>query len=323
MRLFTGFKLAKNLKSSSRSLIRNMNKLFASEKKDPINEKKNEKSESDKNKESSFTEKAKNMFGKSSQSGGYSQQKQDSGFQQQAQQYAEQAGNTMKEGANQAYQNLKDAPGLFKFFSTQMTSATNQPIDKLIYADHNFIKSLHKQVEQASSNEERNKWRNMLVYEIARHSIAEELILYPLFRSNLSKGEEYFQNNIAEHHAVKEKLISFQNLDVTDSKFNDRLKDVMDTLYSHIEKEENIILPELSKSMDQNTLISHGNQYARRKFIVPTRPHTIIPEDPPTLNSVLGILTAPIDKFRDIFTAYPEQDKVAELKKEACKEEKK
>jgi len=45
----------------------------------------------------------------------------------------------------------------------------------------------------------------------------------------------------------------------------------------------------------------------------------MVPEDPPTLNSLLGLLTAPLDKFRDLFKAFPEQSKMSELKMDASK----
>jgi hypothetical protein len=227
-----------------------------------------------------------------------------------------------KNAISHAFANLRDAPALFKFLSTEKSESLNQPVEKLVMADHNFLRSIFQEFESATSNEEKEKWRNMLVYEIARHFIAEEIIVYPLVRNNLANGEEHYHSFLKQHHEFKQKLVEIHNISPDSINFMEKVNEVWGILKLIIEKEEKEILPELIKLVKEDQRIKSGNQYTRRKFIVPTRPHTIIPEHPPSLNSILGLLTSPIDKFRDIFTSYPDLDDVNELKKKASEDSK-
>jgi hemerythrin-like domain-containing protein len=230
--------------------------------------------------------------GKSSQSGGMSQQ------------------------SNDSYQS--DLMGTMGYMNTQYEEGFGLPIENLIVQDHTLIKTVYDKFKTCSSKEEAEKWRNELVYEIARHSIAEEIILYPLMRKKLPDGETLYQNSIKEHHEVKQSLYKAQGIDPFSEDFKKKVNDVMDLLMKHIQKEEKEILPSLTKNVSEEERIKAGNSFSRRKLIVPTRPHTMVPESPPSLNSILGLLTSPIDKFRDLFTSFPDQEKMSEIKKDAA-----
>ncbi len=211
----------------------------------------------------------------------------------------------------------QDPRGTMEYMKTQYQEGFSHTIENLIIQDHNVIKTVYEKFKAASSKDEAERWRNEFVYEIARHSIAEELILYPLMRSHFPDGENLFQTSIKEHHEVKQNLHKAQSIDPYSDGFRSKVKDVMDLLIKHIQKEEKEILPMIHKYLNEEQRTKAGHQFSRRKLIVPTRPHTAIPEDSPTLNSILGLLTAPIDKFRDLFTHFPDQHEMSEIKKEA------
>ena len=227
----------------------------------------------------------------------------------------------MSEVSGQSYA-TQDPMGTLNYMKTQFQEDKNQPIDKLIIGDHTLVRTIYDKFKTTINPEEQAKWRNELVYEIARHSIAEELILYPLIRDNFPDGEKLYQDSINEHHHVKENLYQAEHTNPYTPEFKTKVNDVMEVLVKHMDKEEKEMLPMLLKYISEEKRIKAGNQFMRRKLIVPTRPHTMIPEDPPTLNSLLGLLTAPIDKFRDLFNSFPDQNKMADVKKEAASQAK-
>ncbi len=208
---------------------------------------------------------------------------------------------------------------LSKFFSKEKGQHLDQPIEKLIRADHVFIKSIYDELNRALTREQKIRWRNLLSYELIRHSIAEEIILFPLIRSYVPDGELIFDNMKIHDHSIKEKILHIQHLNpgYNFTYFNSEIESFWKDILLHIENEESEIIPRLIRYVDEKKRIEYGNQFSRRKYIVPTRPHTIIPEDPPSLNSVLSLLAMPVDKFKDIFTLYPDGEKVRELEKEA------
>ena len=128
----------------------------------------------------------KNQSGKSAQSGGMAQK--------------------MKE---EVYES--DLMGTMGYMNTQYQEGFGLPIENLILQDHTLIKTVYEKFKSCTSKEEAEKWRNELVYEIARHSIAEEIVLYPLMRKKLPEGESLFQDSIKEHHEVKENLSRAKN----------------------------------------------------------------------------------------------------------------
>ncbi len=200
-------------------------------------------------------------------------------------------------------------------YNPDLTS--NEPIDNLVIRDHTVAKSIYEKFCACINKDEAVKWRNQLVYEIAVHSLAEEIILYPVIKSDLPNGEFLYNQSIQEHRQLKDDLYKAQNLDPSNLEFRSRVKIVMEDLIKHIEKEEKEILPLLDKHVPMNRRIELGGQFERRKLIVPTKPHPSAPDEPSIANSIISILTAPVDKFRDLFTSFPDQQKVIDLKKDA------
>ncbi len=221
----------------------------------------------------------------------------------------------LKSEISNIQENLQSKSNI-KSIETQLKELMNQHIDKLILADHSLIKTIYEKYKN-SSNKDNAKWRNQLIYEIARHTISEELILYPLFRYSIPDGEKWYQDSIKEHQNVKKHLYDSQNIDPSDLSFKTKIDEITSILFKHFDDEENEILPLVRKHLDQEKLSSAGNQFARRKFILPTKPLTTIPEDNASLEELLNFLIAPTDKFRELFTSYPDQDKVNELIKQA------
>jgi hypothetical protein len=81
-------------------------------------------------------------------------------------------------------------------------------------------------------------------------------------------------------------------------------------MIKHMDKEESTDLKIFAQEVSMEDRINAGKKFENRKLIVPTRPHTLIPDTYPTLEVILGMLVAPYDKFRDLFTSFPDQKEV-------------
>lgn len=224
--------------------------------------------------------------------------------------------NVKENMPNMGMPNNLDPKSNLNYKMTNYQESKDQPIDRLILTDHTLVRTIYDKFKMCT-HKEAAQWRNQLIYEIARHSVAEELILYPLMRGKIPDGEKWYQDSIQDHQNIKQHLYEIQSIDPSSLNFRSKVDETMKVVFSHIDEEETIVLPLVRQTFSEEELISAGNQFMRRKFIVPTKPHTIIPEDPPTLEGLLGLLIAPIDKFRELFTSYPDQDKVSEITREA------
>lgn len=112
---------------------------------------------------------------------------------------------------------------------------------------------------------------------------------------------------------VKEHLKRFQNLPATSPEYVPRLQALYADLAQHIAEEEEFDLPVLEKALVQNSARgkelseSLAKTFERTKYFVPSRSHPAAGENP-IFESVVGLLTTPIDKLGDMLRKFPEED---------------
>ncbi|KAF7631478.1 hypothetical protein AFLA_012335 [Aspergillus flavus NRRL3357] len=85
-----------------------------------------------------------------------------------------------------------------------------------IKTDHREIVDYYSKVLNSTSNKEKVQWQNQFTWELARHSIAEELVVYPQLEKKLADGRAMAEKDRNEHQTVKEQLKEFQNMKPSD-----------------------------------------------------------------------------------------------------------
>ena len=71
-----------------------------------------------------------------------------------------------------------------------------------IKADHREIESYYNQILQASNADEQTRYQNQFTWELARHSIAEELVVYPAMERYITGGDKMADKDRQEHQKV-------------------------------------------------------------------------------------------------------------------------
>ena len=91
-----------------------------------------------------------------------------------------------------------------------------------------------------------------------------------------------------------------------DSNYVPKLKELWGPLSEHIKEEEERDLPALEKALAQydGASESMASSFGLTKAFVPSRSHPSAGEHPP-FETVMGLLTAPIDHLADIFRKFP------------------
>ncbi|KAF1948760.1 hypothetical protein CC80DRAFT_520963 [Byssothecium circinans] len=184
-------------------------------------------------------------------------------------------------------------------------------VSQTITSDHREIENAYNEVVNSKDTDHQTRFGNQFTWELARHSVAEELIVYPAFEKYLgAKGKEMADKDRQEHHKVKEHLKKFQNMKAEDPAYVSQIKALMADLSEHIKDEEKHDLPALEEALSaaEHNGVSENlaKNFDRTKVLVPSRSHPSAGENPP-FESVLGLLTAPIDHVADIFRKFPEQ----------------
>jgi len=152
------------------------------------------------------------------------------------------------------------------------------------------------------------RWARQLIWEVARHSIGEELVVYPLLEKNLGeRGRAMADTDRAEHQEVKIRLAKIESLQPGSPEYDGLLKEVMDELKKHMDGEENHDLPQLEATLAHADSAKAVASFQRTKNFVPTRSHPSAPNRPP-FETLAGLLAAPIDKLKDAFAKFPTEE---------------
>lgn len=75
-------------------------------------------------------------------------------------------------------------------------------ISAAIKKDHRDIEDYYKNILASSTDKEKTQWQNQFTWELARHSIGEELVVYPQFEKNLPNGQSMADKDRQEHLRV-------------------------------------------------------------------------------------------------------------------------
>jgi len=76
-------------------------------------------------------------------------------------------------------------------------------ISDLVKHDHRELEEYYsKIVDPGSDHDTKTRYQNQFVWELARHSIAEEIVLYPAMEKYLPGGKEMADKDRGEHSKV-------------------------------------------------------------------------------------------------------------------------
>jgi hemerythrin superfamily protein len=87
--------------------------------------------------------------------------------------------------------------------NTLTTRAAMSTISDAIKKDHQEINEYADNIRGATDDDSKTRWQNQFTWELARHSIGEELVVYPAFAKHLgAKGQAIADKDRTEHQSV-------------------------------------------------------------------------------------------------------------------------
>ncbi|KAF9481768.1 HHE domain-containing protein [Pholiota conissans] len=175
--------------------------------------------------------------------------------------------------------------------------------------DHQEMYSYYDEyVKNAGNAQAQGRWARQFTWEVARHAVGEELVVYPLMEKHLGvKGKQLADNDRADHQKVKELLAQLESYDAGSSEHAALLQSVVELLRPHNDSEEKNDLPLLLKAISADDSAAAARSFKRTKKFAPTRAHPGAPDKPP-FETVAGLMTAPIDKLKDLFSTFPTEE---------------
>nr|VWO96317.1 Mitochondrial division protein 1 [Ganoderma boninense] len=185
-------------------------------------------------------------------------------------------------------------------------SKTMKTLAEAIKDDHDEMYEYHDQYERARHRgdvDAQARWVRQLTWEVARHAIGEEIVVYPLMEQHLgNKGKQLADHDREDHLQVKQYLYSLESIPPGSDQHHSLVTIMMSELKRHNDSEEINDLPPL-----EQTIGKLASEEAAG--------HPSIPNKPPA-ETVIGLLEAPIDKIKDWFSSFPTESEMAEAKEE-------
>jgi hemerythrin-like domain-containing protein len=172
----------------------------------------------------------------------------------------------------------------------------------VLVKDHQEIKEFFREIETATDAKARRDAADKLTSEVARHSVAEEMYLYPAARMALPDGDSLVDEEIKEHAEAEELLKKWEGMDGDDPQFMPTFEKIREGLLHHIdEEEEPKLFPQMQAALSAEEQEELGQKITRAKKLAPTRPHPSAPDAPPG-DKVLGVPTGIVDRIRDLMS---------------------
>ena len=176
---------------------------------------------------------------------------------------------------------------------------------EILEHDHREVEQMFAELESlrgASTDDARSRRKELaeqVTIELVRHSVAEEVLVYPQVEKKVSAEEA--EHARKEHAEAEETMHRLEKLDADDPGFDAALAELMAEIRHHIADEEGQMFAHMRQVIDQDELRKLGARVEAFKKVAPTRPHPNVPNETlPRLAA--GPAASLFDRMRDLAT---------------------
>ncbi len=171
----------------------------------------------------------------------------------------------------------------------------------VLSSDHREVTSLIAQIWATDDPERRRDLADTVISELVRHSVAEEMYVYPAMKEHLPDGAEAVQHDTDEHKELERTMKELESVDPQEERFDQLLRELEATLRDHIEDEESGQFPELRARIPRAELVEMAEKVETAKKVAPTRPHPSAP-NAQLFHKLVGPGVGLVDRLRDKLT---------------------
>lgn len=181
--------------------------------------------------------------------------------------------------------------------------AESQAVDVVdeLTTDHREALALLERIARSEDPGERRELTDTVIAEVVRHSVAEEMYVYPAMKDNLDDGSDTIAHDAEEHEQLERIMKQLESTDPGDRRFDSLVADMTSALRHHAEDEETEQFPQLRARLPQQMLYELRDEVAKAKSAAPTRPHPDAPNSA-LFHKLAGPGVGLVDRLRDRLT---------------------
>jgi hemerythrin superfamily protein len=171
----------------------------------------------------------------------------------------------------------------------------------VLRTDHREFVELIEEIRASSDPVERRDLADSLIGGLVRHSVSEEMHVYPAMRDHLPHGREAVEHDTREHKELEALMRRLEGADASAPEFLEVLGEISTTLQDHITDEEGEQFPLLRAHLPVEQLVQLKEEVEATKRIAPTRPHPLSPNSA-LFHTLVGPGVGLVDRLRDRLT---------------------
>ncbi len=176
-----------------------------------------------------------------------------------------------------------------------------QDVIDILTDDHHEVLAVLAQIRSSEDAEERRDLADLVISELVRHSVAEEMFVYPAMRSHLPDGDAAVEHDVAEHKELEQTMKRLEAADAAGPEFVEILTELERVLRDHVRDEEGEQFPQLRLRIPRSELLELAVKVRLAKQVAPTRPHPLAPNNQ-LFHKLVGPGVGLVDRVRDALT---------------------
>lgn len=180
-------------------------------------------------------------------------------------------------------------------------TATDLDVVDVLTADHRDVTGLIGEIRAATDPTVRRDITDMMISELVRHAVAEEMYVYPAMRKYLPDGDKSVEHDVEEHKDIEKTLKRLESADVSGVEFARDLDRLEELLADHVQDEEGDQFPELRQRIPHDELVELAHKVETAKKLAPTRPHPAAPNNH-LFHKLVGPGVGLVDRLHDKLT---------------------
>jgi hemerythrin superfamily protein len=185
--------------------------------------------------------------------------------------------------------------------SEETTDVGQEDVVDVLTTDHREVTDLVQQIRGATDAVARRDLTDVMISELVRHAVAEEMYVYPAMRKHLPDGDAAVEHDIAEHKELERTMKELEALDASDPRFDSLIVQLETTLADHVSDEESEQFPRLRAAIPREELVQLAGKVQAAKKLAPTRPHPGAP-NAQLFHKLVGPGVGLVDRLRDRLT---------------------
>lgn len=185
--------------------------------------------------------------------------------------------------------------------TANVSAADRHEATTILTEDHQAMLDLIDIIKQATDAKTRRDTADTVIAEVVRHSVAEEMFVYPAMEKYLPQGKDEVEHDKQEHAGLVDVMKRFEDVDAEDHRFMELVHELESQLRHHVSDEEDEQFPKLREYISVEERQEMGQKVEQAKRVAPTRPHPNAPQSE-LFHKTIGPGVGMVDRLRDKLT---------------------